>query len=172
MSQKHISKNSFNKNVILLVFLLIVMVICGYMNIKHKNKDTTKILGEAEYVSNIIEYDKDIFYEDRMEIEKARDTELSYLKTLLESNTLDEESKNDVRNSYIELSKSIELEKICEKLIGNKINSDVMVIINPPQASVTIDAEVLNEIDLIRIKEVILSQTSLTPESVKISLID
>ena len=83
MSQKHISKNSFNKNVILLVFLLIVMVICGYMNIKHKNKDTTKILGEAEYVSNIIEYDKDIFYEDRMEIEKARDTELSYLKTLL-----------------------------------------------------------------------------------------
>ncbi len=166
------SKFLIRKNIILLTVLLLVLVLCTYTNIKFKNSDKAMILGEAQFVNNTLTDEEDYFTQTRMEIELARDTEISHLKSLLESENIDTATKDEARRRYFEITQSIEQEKICEGLIKNKINYDLMVNVNPPQVNVTIKAGSMNDLEIARIKEIIISQTNLTSESIKISLID
>lgn len=160
------------KNILLILLLLVVLILCTYTNIKFKEPNNALILGEAQFVSNVLDEKEDYFTQTRMEVELGRDQKITHLKSLLESDKIDQNTKDDAKEEFFNITQSMEMEKICEGLIKNKINYELMVIINYPQVNVTIKAHEISDLDIIKIKEIIISQTNITAESIKISLID
>ena len=165
-------KFKINKNKILVITMIFMLLLCCWWNVWYKNNNNAKILGEAEFVTNEITVSEDFFTESRMEIERARDIEISHLKLLLEDENIDEQTRSSVSDAYLEIVKSIEQERICEQQIKNKIQYDVLVTVNPPQATVTVHALELLPEEVARIKEIVLTQTGLSSECIKISVTD
>ena len=163
-------KFKISKNKIMTLVLIVLFVVCCVMNSKFVGTDNAKILGEAEYVNSSSNYEEDAFFENRLEIEKGRDSEISHLKSVMESDLADKEAKEEAKNVFLELVSNIEKEKICQEQIKLKIKFDNLVILNNGQATVNVKTENLLPVDVAKIQEIVHTHTGIALNCIKIQV--
>ena len=157
-----------NKNKIMTMVLIVLFVVCCVMNAKLVGTDKAKILGEAEYVNSSSTYEEDAFFENRIEIEKGRDSEISHLKSVIESDLADKDAKEEAQKAFLQLVSNIEKEKICQEQIKLKTKFDNLVILNNGQATVNVKTEKLLPVDAAKIQEIVISHTDIALNCIKI----
>lgn len=147
--------------------------------------ETGKNYGDAEQVDNVNTGDsassaeatdaavvskEDYFAQSRLSREKARDEAISILKETVESDKADQKSKDDASQKISALAENSVQEARIESLIKAKgyteavvfIGEDnVNVIVQPPQSG-------LQSSDSAKIQDIVMTETGISPDKIKI----
>lgn len=127
-------------------------------------------LGDAQYV-NSSNIDSDNYYEAaEINRKKAHDSAKDYLTSIISDNAVDEDTKASAREKLTKISEQIKLENDIENIINAQTNSKCIVTYSDNSIEVLLPNGVLDEKSVIKIKDLIISKTKLTPD--KITLIE
>ena len=136
-----------------------------------KNTDESEYvqnLGEAQYVN--AEADKtDYFAEVRLNRDKARDEAIDKLNKSLKSAASGSEEAKTITASIENLSKQIKLEGDLEALIGTKISSTCVAVINDSSVQIIIEKGKLNDSTALQITDVVTTNAKIDGANIKIS---
>ena len=147
-----------------------------------------KILGEAKLVDetekikdeevqltagdnpNISPVPSDYFSEARLARQKARDESVNILSQTVNNENTSEEAKATAVATMGDLAENAEREARIESMVVAKGYRQCVVFINDEGANVIVEKtnEGLQNTDLARIKEIVLNETNLTAEQVKV----
>ena len=147
-----------------------------------------KILGEAKLVDetekikdeevqltagdnpNISPVPSDYFSEARLARQKARDESVNILSQTVDNENTSEEAKAAAVATMGNLAENAEKEARIESMVVAKGYRQCVVFINDEGANVIVEKtnEGLQNTDLARIKEIVLNETNLTAEQVKV----
>ena len=150
--------------------------------------EDSKILGEAKLVDekeiiedentvltakdnpNISPVPSDYFSEARLARQKARDESVSILSQTVDNANASEESKATAVAAMGNLAENAEKEARIESMVVAKGYRQCVVFINDNGANVIVEktSEGLKNTDLARIKEIVINETNLTAEQVKV----
>ena len=150
--------------------------------------EDSKILGEAKLVDetekikdeevqltagdnpNISPVPSDYFSEARLARQKARDESVNILSQTVNNENTSEEAKATAVATMGELAENAEKEARIESMVVAKGYRQCVVFINDEGANVIVEKtnEGLQNTDLARIKEIVLNETNLTAEQVKV----
>ena len=150
--------------------------------------EDSKILGEAKLVDekeiiedentvltakdnpNISPVPSDYFSEARLARQKARDESVSILSQTVDNENASEESKATAVAAMGDLAENAEKEARIESMVVAKGYRQCVVFINDNGANVIVEktSEGLKNTDLARIKEIVINETNLTAEQVKV----
>ena len=122
-------------------------------------EETVKTDGGAEY-----------FEEARIEKQKARDQAITTLKESVKGNDLSQEMRDRAAKSIETISTGAISESRIETLIKAKGFSDCVALINEKGANVIVPAgeSGLSASDTTKIKDIVVSETGISPEQIKI----
>ena len=170
---------SFKKNWKRHAVVLGVLVLVGtsvYLNWRYADNvaESGKLLGEATLVNEQTQVPaaadgSDYFTTARLNRQQARDSAIS----MLEQAEVDENATEDVLN---EASKTLQVlagytvaESQIESLVTAKGYADCVVFMGADSCSVVVsDANGLDEVDAARIKDIVVNETTYTPNQIKI----
>ena len=144
-----------------------------------------KVLGEATLVDgaeeakaaltakdnpNISPVPSDYFSEAKLARQQARDESVSILSQTVENEQSSEEAKAAAVSAMGVLAENAEKEARVESLIVAKGYRQCVAYISDDGANIIVEktAEGLQNTDLARIKEIVIEETALTPEQIKI----
>lgn len=150
--------------------------------------EDSKILGEAKLVDeteqieesevrltakdnpNISPVPSDYFSEARLARQKARDESVNILSETVNNANASEDAKATAVAAMGDLAENAEKEARIESLVVAKGYRQCVVFINDEGANVIVEKtnEGLQNTDLARIKEIVLNETNLTAEQVKV----
>lgn len=150
--------------------------------------EDSKILGEAKLVDetekikdeevrltagdnpNISPVPSDYFSEARLARQKARDESVNILSQTVDNENTSEEAKAAAVATMGSLAENAEKEARIESMVVAKGYRQCVVFINDEGANVIVEKtnDGLQNTDLARIKEIVLNETNLTAEQVKI----
>ncbi|MBE6987628.1 MAG: SpoIIIAH-like family protein [Ruminococcaceae bacterium] len=150
--------------------------------------EDSKILGEAKLVDeteqieesevrltakdnpNISPVPSDYFSEARLARQKARDESVNILSETANNANASEDAKATAVAAMGDLAENAEKEARIESLVVAKGYRQCVVFINDEGANVIVEKtnEGLQNTDLARIKEIVLNETNLTAEQVKV----
>lgn len=132
-------------------------------------KETTEAqnLGEAQYV-NATEA-SDYFESAKLNRSKAHADAQDALNKVIESDSADEESKEQAREKLNTLAQSIQNEADIENLITAKTGGKVLVSIGDT-VEVILEKGTLNDTTALQIKEIVVNKTQISAE--KITLVE
>ncbi|MBQ6934532.1 MAG: SpoIIIAH-like family protein [Clostridia bacterium] len=150
--------------------------------------EDSKILGEAKLVDeteqikdseiqltakdnpNISPVPSDYFSEARLARQKARDESVNILSQTVDNENTSEEAKATAVATMGNLAENAEKEARIESMVVAKGYRQCVVFINDEGANVIVEKtnEGLQNTDLARIKEIVLNETNLTAEQVKV----
>jgi len=179
------------KRQIILASLVVGLGIAVYLNWQYTNAsldlESTNLLdeainyGEAQYVDStqdgeagtaeIAEVDKNnetFFVEAKLSRTKARDEAVETLAAMLQDASLDAQQKTDLAIRAANLADSIEVEGKIENLIKAKGFTDVMVYYDAERADVIVKTDGLEVAEASQIRDIILKETSISPEKISI----
>lgn len=178
----------FGKRQLVLSALILALGAAVYLNWQfsdNKSLITTnsidnenKHLGEAKYVNNYIEpsnadnedtqQNKDYFSQAQLNRTKARDEALEKAKNALNDLNSSDEIKSEALKIISKITDNIQRESNIENLLKAKGFNDIMVMIQNDECSIIISNKKLDENDAVIIKDVIVGQTGLTCDNIKI----
>ena len=144
-----------------------------------------KVLGEATLVDgaeeekaaltakdnpNISPVPSDYFSESKLARQQARDESVSILSQTVENEQSSEEAKAAAVSAMGVLAENAEKEARVESLIVAKGYRQCVAYISDDGANIIVEktAEGLQNTDLARIKEIVIEETALTPEQIKV----
>ena len=144
-----------------------------------------KVLGEATLVDgaeeekaaltakdnpNISPVPSDYFSEAKLARQQARDESVSILSQTVENEQSSEEAKAAAVSAIGVLAENAEKEARVESLIVAKGYRQCVAYISDDGANIIVEktAEGLQNTDLARIKEIVIEETALTPEQIKV----
>ena len=144
-----------------------------------------KVLGEATLVDgaeeekaaltakdnpNISPVPSDYFSEAKLARQQARDESVSILSQTVENEQSSEEAKAAAVSAMGVLAENAEKESRVESLIVAKGYRQCVAYISDDGANIIVEktAEGLQNTDLARIKEIVIEETALTPEQIKV----
>lgn len=124
--------------------------------------------GEKTKDEKKSKYSENYFVEHRLSRDKTRGETVERLNKIIE----DENTKDDVRSNaqteLIELGETSELELLLEGLVKGKGFKDVVVFSTNENTSIVVDQEKLSEQDVMKILEIVTSETELQAQDIKI----
>ena len=144
-----------------------------------------KVLGEAKLVDekteeeakltakdnpNIVSVSGDYFSEARLARQRARDESVSILSQTVSNVNASEEAKESAVKTMGSLAENAEKEARIESLVVAKGYKQCVAFINESGANVIVEktAAGLENTDLARIKEIVVTETSLPAEQIKV----
>lgn len=152
-----------------MIILAVMLTVTGVLNYKYAaDKDTAKILGEAQYVSSEAKAQKDAYEKEKMEREEAREESIKMLKDIIAGNGYSPEAKKDAEKKLGLISDYIRFEADCEAEIKSKGFKDIMVTVNEAGVSVRVNSDELLPTQIAQITDCVVSKTSVAPEKIKI----
>ena len=172
-------KFSLKKNWKRHAVVLGVLVLVGasvFLNWRYAGNvaETGKVLGEAKLVNEQTQLassgeESDYFTTARLNRQQARDSAIS----MLEQAEIDENATEDVLN---EASQTLQVlagytvaESQIESLVTAKGYADCVVFMGVDSCSVVVsDSDGLDEVDAARIKDIVVNETSYSPNQIKI----
>lgn len=111
---------------------------------------------------------KNYFVEHRLSRDKSRGETVERLNKIIE----DEKTKDDVRSNaqteLIDISETLELELLLEGLVKGKGFEDVVVFSSNENTRIVVDKKELSEQDVMKILEIVTSETELLAQDIKI----
>lgn len=180
------------KRQIAAVSLVLMVLIAGYLNWTFNGKDmegaetyTAENLGEVKPVSEPIEavdsqgdagnedaapvvQENAALTEARQSKEASKKESIATLEGLINNPNADEESRRKAEEEMIALAKNGDTETVIQNLIRAKGLGDAVVYINEQGCTVTIASEKLGKSQTAQIQEIIMSQTNITADGIKI----
>lgn len=155
-------------------FMLLVMVLLigatGYINYSHNNKEEmAKVLGEAQYVSTNDEIEVSKTQTMKMEREEARDKAKSHLEEIIKNEGYSAEAKQEAEKKLIDLTNYIRIESDIEIMLKDKGFEEAVVTYNENGVVADIFADELLNTEIAKITEIIVSQTNLSTDKIKIT---
>lgn len=147
---------------------------------------TAKNLGEAQLVSNPVNQEDNVekeeeqqiivdagstnpyFIEARMEKETARGQAMEVLQGIVENQNSPEETKIKAQNEMIEMANNIDTEAIIENLIKAKGFEDVVAFINEGHVDIVVQSSGLIPSQVAQIMDIVVTQTSVDTDNIKI----
>lgn len=143
-----------------------------------------KYFGDATYVNNSAqeeitpvsaaeetpqtEADMSSIARSRESRDKARLESQEMLKEIINDAKSDEESKKAAADSQTQIALDVEKEGLVESLVKAKGFDDCVAIISNGQANVIVQTEGLIEAQMLQIQDIVVSQTGLSLDCVKI----
>ncbi len=167
------------KNKRFLIVLAAALLLLGgavWLNVrlnKQGEKAETSVPGgsEAEPAKEtMVNLYGDYFNSFRDQRSSVRAQEIDYLRSIINSESSDEDTLEDARERLLELVSNMEKEFAIESLIRSKGFLDAAVTLRGDTASVVIDGEKLTDEEVARILDVVISETGLPASAIKISL--
>lgn len=125
-------------------------------------------LGEAKYVNasgEAVNY----FDEVKLNRQKTRDEALDKLNKSLKSAKSGSKEAGEITASIDKLSTTIKLESDIEALIGAKLSSECVVVLNEGSAQVVVAKGALSDDSALQIMDIITSNTSLDSSQIAIT---
>jgi hypothetical protein len=133
-----------------------------------ENQDDGKVLGEAKYVDGSGESVDEYFTQSRLTRQQSKDDAIELLKTVVNSDESSAESKEKANNEIVSIANSTEKEGIIENLIKAKGFNDCVVFISSDSVNVVVSTSGLTAEQAAQIKEIVVSQTDVSPSGIKI----
>jgi len=187
----------FHKRQLILASLVVALGAAVYLNWQFSDThefdapdaiETAHELGEARYVNtsnvsdtpdNIIppgspssqtsSQTKKFFAEASSNRQKAHDQATEKLKSLIDSQNVDEEIKKEILKQSDELTKNIERESNIENLIKAKGFGDCIASIQNDECSIIVSPGNLKENTAIVIRDIVTGQSGITSDKIKIT---
>ncbi len=184
----------FHKRQLILASLVVALGAAVYLNWQFSDThefdapdaiETAHELGEARYVntSKVSEspdnittspdssspQTKKFFAEASSNRQKAHDQATEKLKSLIDSQNVDEEIKKEILKRSEELAKNIEQESNIENLIKAKGFGECIVFIQNNECSVIVSPGNLKETTAIVIKDIVTGQSEIASDKIKIT---
>lgn len=175
------------KRQIAAVSLVLMVLIAGYLNWTFNGKDmegvetyTAENLGEAKPVSEPIEAvdseetaapkvtENAVLSEARSSKEASKKESIATLEGLINNPNTDAESKKQAEEEMIALAKNGDTETMIQNLIQAKGLGEAVVYIKDQSCTVTISCEKLGKSQTAQIQEIIMSQTNIPTDGIKI----
>lgn len=126
-------------------------------------------LGDAQYVnSDSVKSENDYFTDAEINRTKAHDSATEYLEEILNDSSTDEDTKALAREKLVRISEQIKLESDIETLISAQTNTICIVTYDGENIEVILPKGTVNDEILIKIKDIIISKTSLGAENITI----
>ena len=130
------------------------------------NSDSGTNYGDAEFV-NADESD-DYFAQARLDKISKRDEVVQTLQTMLSGGDITDEEKAVLTQDAVNVSKLIESEGIVENLVKAQGFDDCVVYLDGTSANIVVKSEGLVPSEAAQIKDILLSQVSVSAENIKI----
>ncbi|MFA7636452.1 MAG: SpoIIIAH-like family protein [Monoglobales bacterium] len=167
----------FKRKQVVLTIIFCMILAAGYINWAYQPEGETKTvtndgaeyLGEAEMVNAPAEKST---IEAAIEAKTtARNKAMELLNGIVNNPAADEASKTAALAKIAAMADNMEKEAVCEGILNSKGMGEMVVYIADDTATVTVkrDAELTGE-DVAKISDVILSNTNIAPENIKISM--
>lgn len=153
------------------MLLIMVALICtaGYINYSYRGEETAKVLGEAQYVSTVEEVEVSKIQTLKMEREEARDKAKSNLEEIIKKEEFSQDAKQEAEKKLIAMSDYIRIESDIEVMLKDKGFEEIIVTYNENGVVADIFKEELLNTEIAKITEIIVSQTALPSDKIKIT---
>lgn len=131
------------------------------------SNDTSKVLGESVEVGSSVK-GQDYFAVSVIDRERVRDEAIETYRNVAESETATQDEKNNALAKMSSLAACMTKEVNIENLIMAKGFEDCVAVVTDAGASVVVKTVGLLPSEVAQIKEIVMEQTSLPVENVKI----
>lgn len=175
----------FKKNQIVTITMVCLVVVAGYLNFVYTKKavdmeentvtasadtenEEVENYGEAQFVNATNDAKTDYFNETKLNKEISRSEALSLIREIAESDSSDAEAKKTAQQSMIKMAGNIEKEANIENILTGKGFSKVSVYINDSGVTTAVLTDGLKPEDVAKIRDVIISETGVSAEKIKI----
>ncbi len=158
---------------IVLSIIAIMVLVAGYINWAYQQPVETPVSAPAPADTEVSVPENEVASQARKSRDTAREKSREMLQEAINNPSTSEEGKTAAQNAINEMASAIEKEGICEGALIAKGMSDAVVFISEGKASVSVKS--VNEItseDIIKIKDVIIGNTGITADNIKISSIE
>lgn len=166
----------FKRKQVVLTIIFCMILAAGYINWAYQpegesqtvTNEDAEYLGEAEMVNAPAEKSSvEVAIEAKT---TARNKAMELLNGIVNNPASDEASKTSALEQLAKMADNMEKEGICEGILNSKGMGEMVVYIADDTATVTVkrDAELAGE-DVAKISDVILSNTKIAAENIKIS---
>lgn len=126
-------------------------------------------LGDAQYVnSDTVKSEDDYFTDAQINRTKAHDSATDYLEEIINDSSADEDTKALAREKLVKISDQIKAESDMENLISAQTDTACVVTYNGETVEVILPKGTVNQEILIKIKDIVISKTSLGAENITI----
>lgn len=127
-------------------------------------------LGEAQYVNGTpTDAEKDDYFGTaKLNRTKAHDNAKEHLQNIISDSSQDEETKNQAKEKLVNLSDEIKNESDIENLITAQISNNCLVTLSDESVEIILPVGTINDGNLIKIKDIVLSKTKLPSESITV----
>ncbi len=166
----------FKRKQVVITIIFCMILAAGYINWAYQgdggtqavSNDETKYLGEAEMVN--ADAGKGPLQAATEAKTTARNKAMELLNEIINNPSTDETTKTSALTQLSQMADNMEKEGVCEGILNSKGMGEMVVYIADGVATVTVktDAELSSE-DVAKISDVILSNTSVAAENIKIS---
>ena len=133
-----------------------------------KQAETTKPEQTTQSETDTEENNSEAFATAALNKTKAHDEIKSQIEKLINSESLDTESKNKITMLMDEFTDAVKKESDCESLITAKTGCSSIVIINNDTAQVIMQKNSLDEATILQITEIIEKNTNISAENLTI----
>lgn len=174
-----------NKKQITLAIMVLGLAAAVWLNMKYSaasgnfnvaGNESDKIFGQTDYVSNNESNGDDTlqvgangyFSTAKADREVARLESIEQLKEAIENVKTDDASKTAAIERIAVLTKRTEDETAIENLVKAKNFNNVIAIIGDDSVSVVVEGESLLDSEVQQIKDIVISQTGISLEKIKI----
>lgn len=179
----------FKKNQVVTIAMLSLLITAGYLNYiytsdnksdvavsapanenyeKEENYEQEENYGEAKFVSSSKDTKLDYFNETKANKEKSRGEALSLVKEIAENRNTDEASKREAEKEIIKMAKDLEKEGNIENILMGKGFEKVSAYISDSGINVAVLTDGLKPEDVAKIRDVVISETKLSADKIKI----
>lgn len=174
----------FKKRQIVTVTLVALLVVAGYLNFIYlgetpqengqmvsgagQESEENVNYGEAKFVTNMDGAKKDYFNETKLNKEKTRGESVALLKQVTESPNAGAEEKKQAQQKMIQTAQNIEKEGAVENILKGKGFANVSAYISDDSITVAVLTDGLNPTDVAKIRDVVISETKLKADKIKI----
>ena len=141
-------------------------------NMEFQGPEVTKeySLGEAQYVNSSSVQNADNYFSDaKLKRKKSHDEGIQMLENIINDSNEDENSKMEAKNKLLEYSNILKNETDIENLIKAQTNSECVVTISNQNVEVVLPNGVVNENNVVKIKEIILSKTNVKSDDITVA---
>lgn len=126
-------------------------------------------LGDAQYVnSDSVKSEDDYFTDAEINRTKAHDSATEYLEEIINDTSTDEDTKALAREKLVKISEQIKLEADMQTLISAQTDTSCVVTYDGETVEIILPKGTVNDEILIKIKDIVISKTSLGAENITI----
>jgi len=170
-----------NKKQIVMLVLSLIVCVAVYLNWKFIQTDTiddnvsvsnenpeqgtegeeVKKLGEAQYVSSVVEDTDEYFTGSRLTRQQSKDKAIELLESVVNNESSSAASIEKANAEITEIAAQTELEGTVESLIKAKGFEDCVVFLSSNTANVVVRSEGLTAVQAAQINEIIVSETGI-----------